>query len=248
MDAMGTMRDLDQIREHDDPGNSSRLMSIALGGLATACVLFAVGVMVGREAGDGRPVNHDDPLARLDALAHQTEGAAAPVTYPERLVGATPTTAAPTGVSAQAANTTASTAATTAALLDPAARPVLVTTASPLFPVQGVRLVRDGLTVAGAAPTPRAPVVAGTDGAFTVQVSSFRAAGSAQTFAQRLRERGHRAYVSSPATAPNGVVWYRVRVGPFSSQREASAYRGEFEARERMPAIVVHHDPVGDRE
>ncbi len=96
MDAMGTMRDLDQIREHDDAGGSSRLMSLAMGGLATACVLFAVGVMVGRESGDGRPTTREDPLARLDQLAQQEPQAAAQITWPERLTGpAAPSAVAP---------------------------------------------------------------------------------------------------------------------------------------------------------
>jgi len=76
-----------------------------------------------------------------------------------------------------------------------------------------------------------------------VQVSSFRAVGHAQTFAQRLRDRGHRAYVAQPATDPNNVVWHRVRVGPFNNAREAGAYRADFENRERMPAIVVRREP-----
>ncbi|MDP3220467.1 MAG: hypothetical protein Q8S73_40620, partial [Deltaproteobacteria bacterium] len=90
------MRDLDQIQERDDVSHSSRLMSIALGAIATACVLFAVGVMVGREAGDTRPAPREDPLAQLDRLAQRPETAApASLTYAERLTG-DPAGAAPT--------------------------------------------------------------------------------------------------------------------------------------------------------
>ncbi len=251
MDAMGSMRDLDQIQERDDVSHSSRLMSVALGAIATACVLFAVGVMVGREAGDTRPAPREDPLAQLDRLAARTEGStSANLTYAERLTGNAPAVAAAGG--ATTAATTAAgatpTLATGPSLADPTQRPVLLPqSASPLGGF-GVRLNESALvnagTVSAAATIPRgAPVAAGSDGPFTVQVSSFRAVGHAQTFAQRLRDRGHRAYVAQPATDPNNVVWHRVRVGPFNNAREAAAYRADFENRERMPAIVVRREP-----
>lgn len=103
MDAMGSMRDLDQIQERDDVSHSSRLMSIALGAIATACVLFAVGVMVGREAGDARPTPREDPLAQLDRLAQRPEAAAAAnLTYAERLTGS-PAGSTPTSPAVAAA-------------------------------------------------------------------------------------------------------------------------------------------------
>lgn len=259
MDAMGSMRDLDQIQERDDVSHSSRLMSIALGAIATACVLFAVGVMVGREAGDTRPAPREDPLAQLDRLAQRPEAAApAALTYAERLTG-NPGGPAPVGAAtAPGAAPAGAVANATAQLLggpslaDASQRPVLLPqSASPLGGF-GVRLSESALTNAGtvgpSATTPRgAPVPAGNDGPFTVQVSSFRAVGHAQTFAQRLRERGHRAYVAQPATDPNNVVWHRVRVGPFNNLREASAYRADFENRERMPAIVVRREAPAAR-
>ncbi|MFO0558123.1 MAG: SPOR domain-containing protein [Polyangiales bacterium] len=64
----------------------------------------------------------------------------------------------------------------------------------------------------------------------------------AQTFAQRLRERGHRAFVASaPATNGQGT-WHRVRIGPFNSLRDVSQYRSTFESRERLPTFVVRRD------
>lgn len=251
MDAMGTMRDLDQIREHDDAGGSSRLMSLAMGGLATACVLFAVGVMVGRESGDGHPTTREDPLARLDQLAQQEPQAAAQITWPERLTGpAAPSAVAPSNAvvaPAVAAPSMGITAPTTA----PAAQgsPVLLGSVGAPSSMT-VRLSGSALSAPGglaasplAAPVANgAPAAAGSEGAFSVQVSSFRSITAAQQFSARLRERGHRAFVAPPATAPNGVVWHRVRIGPFTTQREASTYRAQFEARERMPTIVVRRD------
>lgn len=253
MDAMGSMRDLDKIQERDDVSHSSRLMSIALGAIASACVLFAVGVMVGREAGDARPTPREDPLAQLDRLAQHPElSTTANLTYANRLTGS-PASTGHVGPTAPTTTAIGSVAAATTQLLsgpslvDASHRPVLLPqSASPLGGF-GVRISEAALINAGTVGTtatmPRGtPVAAGSEGAFTVQVSSFRASAHAHTFAQRLRDRGHRAFVAPPATDPNNVVWHRVRVGPFNNLREASAYRADFENRERMPAIVVRRE------
>jgi cell division septation protein DedD len=102
------------------------------------------------------------------------------------------------------------------------------------------------LGVPTAAGAPQSPATPGAEGPFSVQVSSFRSQTGAQAFAQRLRERGYHAFVAAPATAPNGVVWHRVRIGPFATQREATTYRAQFENRERMPTIVVRRDAPGN--
>jgi cell division septation protein DedD len=234
MDAMGMMRDLDQIREREDGRESTKLVLIALGGLAAACVLFAVGVMIGREGEPTRQVRREDPLARLDALAGQVAAQTAPtVTYPSRLVDAPPAEAQPAAAAhAEAAPTLPSSAPVEATGRGRALAPAA--TALPVAPsIQG--------RLAPASSPSAAPAPAGSDGAFTLQVSSFRNAASAQTFAQRLRERGHRAFVTTGPVS-HGAAWHRVRIGPFSSLREAQRYRGEFEATERMPTFVVRRD------
>lgn len=258
MESMGTMRDLEQIQERDDAGNASRLMSLALGGLALACVLFAVGVMVGRESGDPRPQRQADPLESLDRLdrASRNENAAS-MTWPERLTGpagtAAPAAAPAPTPGAQAAGTppTAAPAGPPAPSLgDPNLRPVLLGPPPPAATAAGLGIrLRDG-AIPGAAPsldpavTNTAPAQPGSEGAFSVQVSSFRNLTHAQNFAQQLRQRGHRAFVAAPATDRNNNVWHRVRIGPFASQREAGAFRLAFEQREHLPTIVVRREPV----
>lgn len=259
MDSMGTMRGLEQIQERDDAGSSSRLMSLALGGLALACVLFAVGVMVGRESGESRSATREDALDRLDRLDRATrtgEGSAA-MTWPERLTGpAAPTAAAtapgatPSAPAAGANTPTAilGAAATAPSLADPSNRPVLLgQPAPPAANAAGLGIrMRDG-TIPGALPSAEAapnatPAQPGTEGPFSVQVSSFRNLPHAQNFAAQLRQRGHHAFVAAPATDPNHNVWHRVRIGPFASQREANAFRASFEQREHLPTIVVRRE------
>ena len=260
MEAIGMMCDLDQIRERDEGRDSQKLVLVGLGGLAAACVLFAAGVLIGREGESAHAPRRDDPLARLDALAGQVADAGPPsVTYPSRLVDTpsagepAPSTQGATGLSGTRPGPVALSEATdpsagraganvpASALLETTGRvrETLPTAAQlPIAPTN--QLLRIAPSVGSGVPS--GPAAMGSDGPFTLQVSSFRTGSAAQLFAQRLRERGHRAYVAAPATAPNGAVWHRVRVGPFTSQREAAHYRAEFEARERLPTFVVRRD------
>lgn len=258
MESMGTMRDLEQIQERDEAGNTSRLMSLALGGLALACVLFAVGVMVGRESGDPRPQRAADPLESLDRLDRASRGDnSAAMTWPERLTG--PAVAPSSAAAAAAAPSPAAAAANPSAILgappaapslaDPSNRPVLLGPQPPAATAAGLGIrLRDG-EIPGTPPgssiaTPAQP---GSEGAFSVQVSSFRNLPHAQNFAQQLRQRGHRAFVAAPATDRNNNVWHRVRIGPFTSHRDATAFRTAFEQREHLPTIVVRREPATPR-
>jgi cell division septation protein DedD len=286
MDGMGAMRDLDQIQEREEGSDPARTVVLAVGGLAAACVLFAAGVLIGRDQDTPRQQRREDPLARLDALAAQSARApAATLSYPSQLAmrnGAQPTTgaegasgpalstgsarvtegavanlqgsagsaaqgsaadhaasaqqnAAPNVAATARANAASATSVPAGALLDAqgGVRASLVPARIPVPVGQSARLT---------SPTIDQPASVGSDGAFNLQVSSFRALAGAQTFAQRLRERGHRAYVASGTATTGTGTWHRVRIGPFASMREVTHYRAEFESRERLPSFIVRRD------
>lgn len=286
MDGLGSMRDLEQIQEREEGSDPARTVVLAVGGLAAACVLFAAGVLIGRDQDTPRQQRREDPLARLDALAAQSARAPTPaLTYPGQLaqrngVGAngsngleganppspTPSTGSarvgsePNAAGLQGSGSPAINAAANAAA-NPSAGSATVRLASPTNSnsVPAGALI-DGQGTVRTAPIPaRIPVPmgqssrltsgvaeatapAGSDGAFNLQVSSFRALSGAQTFAQRLRERGHRAYVASGTATTGTGTWHRVRIGPFASMREVARYRAEFESRERLPSFIVRRD------
>jgi len=83
----------------------------------------------------------------------------------------------------------------------------------------------------------------GREGGYQLQVSSFRSQSEAQAFADQLRARGHRAYAVE-AHVPGRGTWYRVRIGPFGTQRAATVYRSGFEAREHVVPFIVPPDTV----
>jgi cell division septation protein DedD len=78
----------------------------------------------------------------------------------------------------------------------------------------------------------------GREGGFQLQVSSFRTQTEADQFATQLRARGHKAYVVE-ARVPGRGTWFRVRIGPFSSQHAAASYRSGFEGREHVVPFIV---------
>jgi DedD protein len=87
-----------------------------------------------------------------------------------------------------------------------------------------------------ASDAPAAP--AGREGGYQLQVSSFRTQGEADTFSGQLRARGHKAYVVE-AHVPGRGTWYRVRIGPFTTQHAAASYRSGFEGREHVVPFIV---------
>ncbi len=78
----------------------------------------------------------------------------------------------------------------------------------------------------------------GMDGAYTLQVVSYQSRTEANLFAEELQARGHASFVMRADIEGRGT-FYRVRIGPFDSKREAEQYRNEFEGREQMNTFVV---------
>jgi cell division septation protein DedD len=78
----------------------------------------------------------------------------------------------------------------------------------------------------------------GSAGAFTLQVVSYEERDPAERFANALRARGHKAFVAQ-AEVPGRGRTFRVRVGPFTTRRDALDYQTRFEQSERMHSILV---------
>jgi DedD protein len=85
---------------------------------------------------------------------------------------------------------------------------------------------------------PGAIAPAGSEGPFTLQVVSFQTRDAADRFVNALRARGHRAFLAQ-ADLPGRGRSFRVRIGPFTTRREALLYQKSFEETERMHGIVI---------
>ena len=84
----------------------------------------------------------------------------------------------------------------------------------------------------------RRPAPTGMEGSYTLQVASYPERSDAEEFADELRARGHEAYVVSADIPDRGRYW-RVRIGPFETQREVESYRASFETEEGINSYVV---------
>jgi DedD protein len=251
----GSVRNLEQIQEEDGT-RMPRAASLAIVALGGACVVFATLALGGRRPAAVAPAV--DPLAELVARTHQgalasaapkaTDLRAEDVTFPSMLSDdKSPTTAL---AAVRALNTPDPIATTSTLISPPPPTDRLSVVAVPPIPLQSVLEAtpvitrpRDALTRAatdraqlGVAAPPS--VGAGHDGGYQLQVSSFRTQGEANQFSDQLRARGHKSYVVEAHVVGRGT-WYRVRVGPFSTQHAASAYRTNFEAKEHVVPFVV---------
>jgi DedD protein len=259
----GAMRDLNLIREHADE-NDSTLQRWSLYGLAggvTVLLVLALCFQLGPSP--AAPLGDDsDPLARLDALGRATgpdlEAPAAPsvdrlaLSFPEQLTEDPPEIAATlAAAAAEAAHPDAlgtdegfaAEAQDAASPIAPAPAPVPEMLPAAVAATAGGEIARfaerDAL-VQSAFPAGRVsdPAREGHDGEYTLQVISYDSADGAQAFASGLRARGHRAFVMQAAVDGRGTM-FRVRIGPFESMAEASAYRARFEQTEHMNTIVI---------
>ncbi len=259
----GSVRNLEQIQEEDDGGRMPRAASLTIVALGGACIVFATLALGGRRpAAAAPPVDplgdlvaqktHQGPLAPPTVKA--TDLSAQDVTFPSMLSDdKAPTTALAAVRAAGAPPPPAPVSNLVAVSAAPAPPPptdrLSVVTVAPL-PAQAVLEAtsvvtrpRDALTKqatdSAQIQVAAAPAVgAGHDGGYQLQVSSFRTQAEANQFSDQLRARGHKAYVVEAHVVGRGT-WYRVRVGPFTTQHAAMAYRTSFEAKEHVVPFVV---------
>jgi cell division protein FtsN len=82
-------------------------------------------------------------------------------------------------------------------------------------------------------PAPPQPPLNGSG--YTVNVGSFKDKALALTLTTRLQEKGYSALMSPT----KGKQFYRVKVGAFSTQKEARAYASLLEEKEKLPTFVT---------
>jgi cell division septation protein DedD len=257
----GGIRNIERIEEQDDEHRVPRGVTVALVVVGGACVVFAALALSGRTS--QLPEKKSDPLGEL--LAQRSRQAAGPmpstagaqelspsdVTFPQLL---SDSEHPPTALAAVRSAAPTSSAFTTPLPAPTMAQPPPPTDRLPVVPLPAQAVLeaspivtrpRDALTKAASdvakidsPPSPKDTTPPGHEGGYQLQVSSFHTQAEAQSFADQLRARGHKAYVLE-ANVPGRGTWYRVRVGPFPSQHAAAEYRTEFEEKEHVVPFIV---------
>jgi septal ring-binding cell division protein DamX len=219
--------------------DNRQVFFLFFGSAVVACMLFVLGVMVGKRIesrGQAEAAPLADPLAALDRVHQPPPGVAAPepaLTFPRTLAGsqaAAPPRAKPAPHPVVAAAPHPVVAA--------APHPVVAAAPHPVVAAVSVPKPSPPKPVAVHVPAP-APVAPPADpakgkGKFTLQLSTFTTSAEADAFAQRYPG----AFVIGGPVPGKGTV-YRVRYGNFASFKEAAAAKDGFEKQHNMIALVA---------
>ena len=232
--------------------DNRQVFFLFFGSAVVACMLFVLGVMVGKRIesrGQADAPVLADPLAALDRAHQPPPGVAAPdpqLTFASTLAGAS-------RLKGASAHTIASPPKVLAKAPAPKPTPVLAPKPTPPLapkaPVVALKApVASKAPVAlkpSAAPKPiavakPAPAVAPAvdpgkaKGKFTLQLSTFTTSADAESFVQKYPG----AFVIA-AEVPGKGMTYRVRLGNYGSYKDAVAAKDSFEKQHSMIALIA---------
>ncbi len=233
MDEKG-LRDVERWKDKIEIRLDNRQVAFLFFGSAlVACLLFILGVIVGKRIESrGRAVapEIEDPLALLDRVASTERAAGDGATLPRALVGMN-------GKMKSAPAVTA-TSQKKAAPVQVAAAPIPTVPAepAPAAAPKTPKAVSAPAIASAAVPVAEAPTAAKGKGRFSLQIRAFPDRAEADSFAKRFA--GQSAYVV-PAQVPGHGLWYRVRVGDYASLKDAIAAKATFEKQYSVIGLVV---------
>jgi cell division protein FtsN len=217
--------------------DNRQVFFLFFGSAVVACMLFVLGVMVGKRIesrGQAAAPEVQDPLAALDR-AHKPVAGAAPAPAPELTF---PNTLIAPGARAKPAKL-ASAAPAAKPVYPPAAAPKPIAppaATKPIAPAVAPQPPKPIALPAASKPGALAPAAdpAKVKGRFTLQLRTFTTAEEANAFAQRYPG----AFVISGDVAGRGMA-YRVRYGNFPTYNDATSAKDSFEKQHGTIALVA---------
>ena len=226
-----------------------QIFYLFFGGAVVACLVFVLGVMVGRRLEARGHVDKvagtsaaRDPLAALDRM-----GSDGTMTFPSALSGSGgPTAAVDREIAAMrarkkelAAEAAKPTAVKPEAVKPDAVKPEAVKSDAVKPEAAKPTAVKPEAVKPEAAkpeaPKPEAPrSVDAAKAKFTLQLSAFQDQAEAEAFLSTVKSAGYGAYVT--AAEVDGKQFYRVRLGNYATYDDAVAAKAEFE--KKVPKIA----------
>lgn len=210
------------------------------GGAVIACLVFVLGVMVGRRVearahvdGGAATTAARDPLTALDQL---DATARADMSFRSTLAGGKPAAAVDEAAKAIDAARAEKDAAAKAAAAEAAAKQEAAKQAAARPPVAKVEAVTEEVKVEPVKAPEPAPDP--DKGRFTLQLSSFKDKTEAESFQWELKQAGYRAYLVEADVPGKGTFW-RVRFGKYKQYEDALAAKSEFEEKMNKIAYVT---------
>jgi DedD protein len=227
-----------------------QIFYLFFGGAVIACLLFVLGVMVGKRVearshvGRAATTAARDPLAALDQLDATSRGAQ--LSFQKALAGGN----APTGQVDRAIAELDRAAADPVPVdpMPPEEKPTVITRrAEPVAKVEAKPEVKPAKVEVKPDAKPEAAARAVATPArdkgapkarYTLQLSSFQDRGEAEAFLGTLSTAGYRATITESQVEGKGT-YFRVRFGGYPSYEDAVAAKGEFEAKVGKIAYVT---------
>jgi cell division septation protein DedD len=221
------LRDMERWRDRVEVSLDNRqVFFLFFGGAVVACLIFVLGVMVGKRlearARDQVAPTRSDPLAALDTPGDEPdEPKPVAVKPPKPVVEAPkpePPKPEPPKVEAPKAETP---------------KPVVETPKPEPPKAEPPKAEKTAVSAEKLA-------AASKTGHYTLQLSAFQDRGEAEDFAKKLGPIGYKPNIVA-ADIPGRGVWYRVRVGDFSSQKAALDAKSELERKLNIIAYVTKY-------
>ncbi|MEZ4366927.1 MAG: SPOR domain-containing protein [Kofleriaceae bacterium] len=229
------------------------------GGAVIACMVFVLGVMVGKRVEARAHLDRAgtsaerDPLAALDRLdadgprglsfRQALTSGAAPASDVDRTIAALDRTRAAAALGKPAAVEPAKVEAP--AKVEPARVEAATPTPTPMpapAKVEPVKAPADKPVAKPAADKPASKPAdepaAKPKGRFTLQLSAFQDKGEAQAFLGGVEKAGFDAYLTEAAVEGKGT-FYRVRLGSYGTYEDAVAAKESFEQKVKKIAYVT---------
>jgi septal ring-binding cell division protein DamX len=251
-------RDVDRWREKIEVRLDNRqVFFLFFGSALVACLLFVLGVIVGKRLesrGRATAPEIEDPLALLDKVASTPRTSQTAVTFPQELfAGASKPDkgAKKAAASLSVLSSEVTLPKTTGALNNRDSSPTeqprpaseKLTKIAEKSPTS-VRQVGENTLASNAIESVKNAaiplIVSGSDskpkGRFTLQLSSFQDKKEAEQFARKFE--GERPYLVK-SDIPEKGIWYRVRVGEYASDKEAKAAKLSFEKKYNVIAYIA---------
>jgi cell division septation protein DedD len=215
---------------HEIQLNGKQLVFLFMAATVVSVVIFLCGVLVGRGVRSQLAVGSDTPVATNEETTPTQPVTPAPAPAP----GSDPTTVAappPPSEDLTYPNRLAK-ANTPEEKLKPAPdRAAAPAAAAPPAPVkEPARTPAPAVTPASTAPEPSGQ-------GFAVQIAALNVRSEADAIAKRLSSKGYAAYVMTPANGTPSV--FRVRVGKFTTRREAETVAAKLQKEEQFKPWVT---------
>jgi DedD protein len=218
--------------------DNRQIYFLFFGAAVAACLVFTVGVLVGKrlESGAGVSLAHADPLAALDRLGAAAVREDEGLTFHGALAGERRAPQDPLADHERPREA----AARSAAPGPKEAKPVPAPAAAPRNGKAPAAAAgsRERRTATGRPEDPEEPAGRAERERYILQLAPLQEQGEAEAVVRRLSASGYRPYLVT-SNVPGKGVTYRVRLGEYASRQSAESAKAQFEQKERGAAFVA---------